>query len=161
MSASWLPLAADYTRFARRGRDAFWGTALGYLLPHVWLFALGALLLLSRGLSDPVELLPAIAAGSAASALALLALTVDEVDEPFANVYSAAVSIQNLVPRAPQALLIVVSATLAVAGALALDLVTYQTFLFLLGSFFVPLFGVLAADFALGAAEEGSVRWSG
>ena len=46
-------------------------------------------------------------------------------------------------------------------GALAIDLVEYQTFLFLLGSFFVPLFGVLVADFALGAAAEISVRWSG
>jgi putative hydroxymethylpyrimidine transporter CytX len=161
MSASWLPLAADYTRFARTGRSAFWGTALGYLLPHAWLFALGALLLLSRGLTDPAGILPAVAAGSAASALALLALTVDETDEPFANVYSAAVSLQNLLPRAPQPLLVVGVAATAVAGALVVELVQYQTFLFLLGSFFVPLFGVLAADFALGAAEEVSVRWSG
>ena len=29
------------------------GTALGYFVPHVWLFALGALPLLSRGLTDP------------------------------------------------------------------------------------------------------------
>jgi nucleobase:cation symporter-1, NCS1 family len=161
MSASWLPLAADYTRFARSGRGAFWGTALGYFVPHVWLFALGALLLLSRGLTDPAGILPAIAAGSAASALALLALTVDETDEPFANVYSAAVSLQNLLPRVPQPLLVLGSAAAAVAGALAIDLLEYQTFLFLLGSLFVPLFGVLAADFVLGAAEEVSVRWSG
>jgi nucleobase:cation symporter-1, NCS1 family len=161
MSASWLPLAADYTRFARRGRDAFWGTSLGYFVPHAWLFTLGALLLLSRGLTDPAGILPAIAAGSAASALALLALTVDETDEPFANVYSAAMSLQNLVPRAPQPLLVLGSAAAAVAGALAIDLVQYQTFLFLLGSFFVPLFGVLVADFALGTADEISVRWSG
>jgi nucleobase:cation symporter-1, NCS1 family len=161
MSASWLPLAADYTRFARRGRDAFWGTALGYFVPHAWLFALGALLLLSRGLTDPAGILPAIAAGTAASALALLALTVDETDEPFANVYSAAVSLQNLLPRAPQTLLVLGCAAAATVGALAIDLVAYQTFLFLLGSFFVPLFGVLVADFALGTATEIQVRWSG
>ena len=48
MAASWLPLAADYTRFARSGRGAFWGTALGYLVPLGVLYALGALLVLSR-----------------------------------------------------------------------------------------------------------------
>ena len=161
MSASWLPLAPDYTRFARSRRGAFWGTGAGYFLPHVWLYALGAVLLLSRELNDPVGLVPAVAAGGLVSGLALLALTVDETDEPFANVYSASVSLQNLFPAAPQRVLIVLVALTATTGALALDLVQYEPFLFLLGSFFVPLFGVLAADFLLGAAPSAAVRPSG
>ena len=164
MAASWLPLAADYTRFARSGRGAFWGTALGYFVPHVWLFALGALLFLSRGVGavgDLSALLVAVAAGGAGAALALLALTVDETDEPFANVYSASVSLQNLFPTASQRILIVLVSAAATAAALAIDLVQYEVFLFLLGSAFVPLFGVLAADFLLGAARAVAVRWSG
>lgn len=161
MAASWLPLAADYTRFAREGRGAFWGSAVGYFVPLVWLFLLGAVLSLGHGLDDPTGLLVAVAAAGAASALALLALTVDETDEPFANVYSAAVSLQNLFPRVSQRLLIVAVALVAVVGALAIDLVQYQMFLLLLGSFFVPLFGVLAADFFLGAAPATAVRWNG
>jgi nucleobase:cation symporter-1, NCS1 family len=164
MAASWLPLAADYTRFARTSRSAFWGTAIGYFVPHVWLYALGALLLVSRGLGavgDLSALIVAVAAGGFAAALALLALTVDETDEPFANVYSAAVSVQNVVPRASQRLVIVVVSAVATLGALAIDLVRYEIFLFLLGSAFVPLFGVLAADFLLGAARPVAVRWSG
>jgi nucleobase:cation symporter-1, NCS1 family len=161
MAASWLPLAADYTRFARRPRHAFWGTAAGYFVPLVWLYALGALLFLSRGLGDSTALLTAVAGGGIASALALIALTVDETDEPFANVYSAAVSIQNLLPEAPQRLLVVGVGALAIGGALVVDLVSYQSFLFLLGSFFVPLFGVLAAEFVYGAREPVAIRWSG
>jgi putative hydroxymethylpyrimidine transporter CytX len=161
MSASWLPLAADYTRFARGGRSAFWGTAVGYFLPHAWLFSLGALLFLSRGLDDTTALLTAVAAGGVASALALLALTVDETDEPFANVYSAAVSLQNLFPAASQRVLVVLVSAAATVGALAVDLLQYGAFLFLLGSFFVPLFGVLAADFLVGATRKTEVRWSG
>jgi NCS1 family nucleobase:cation symporter-1 len=161
MAASWLPLAADYTRFARAARGAFWGTAIGYLVPLAWLYALGALLFLSRGLDDTTALLTAVAAGGVGSALALLALTVDETDEPFANVYSAAVSLQNLFPEAPQRALILAVGGLATAGALAVDLGRYQSFLFLLGSFFVPLFGVLAADFLVPADRAVAVRWSG
>ena len=161
MAASWLPLAADYTRFARTGRGAFWGTAVGYLIPLVLLYSLGALLFLSRGLDEPTALLTAVAGGGVASALALLALTVDEIDEPFANVYSAAVSLQNVVPEAPQRLLIVLTGAAATLGALAIDLGRYQSFLFLLGSFFVPLFGVLAADFLAGEERWVAVRWSG
>jgi putative hydroxymethylpyrimidine transporter CytX len=161
MAASWLPLAADYTRFARNGRAAFWGSALGYLVPLALLFSLGAILLLSRDLADPTAILAAIATGGVGAALALFALAVDENDEAFANIYSTAVSIQNLVPRAPQRLLIAGVAVAVTIGALLIDLVQYQSFLFLIGSFFVPLFGVLAADFALGAAPRTSIRWSG
>jgi NCS1 family nucleobase:cation symporter-1 len=161
MAASWLPLAADYTRFSRTGRAAYWGTAIGYFIPLALLFGLGALLALSRGLADPAAIFTAIAAGGVGSAVALLALTVDETDEPFANVYSAAVSIQNLFPGLPQSLLIVGVAAVAALGALYVDIVAYETFLFLLGSCFVPLFGVLAADFMLGAARSVEVRWAG
>jgi putative hydroxymethylpyrimidine transporter CytX len=153
MPASWLPLAADYTRFSRDRRTAFVGSGVGYLLPSVWLFALGAVLLLSRNLSDPTDLLTTIAGGGLAGGLALLALTVDETDEPFANVYSAAVSLQNLVPRAPQALLITLVAAASTGAALALDLGRYLDFLYLLGSAFVPLFGVLLADWLLAGAR--------
>jgi nucleobase:cation symporter-1, NCS1 family len=88
----------------------------------------------------------AIAAGGLAGGLALFALLVDETKEPFANVYSTALSLQNLLPRASQRMLILIAASVSTLGALTIDLAQYQTFLYLLGSFFVPLFGVLAAD---------------
>ena len=146
ITVSWIPLAADYTRFARDRRGAFWGTGLGYLATSIWLWGLGAVLFFSRDLSDAAALPAAIAAGGLAATLALLAVTVDETDEAFANVYSAAVTAQNVVPRAPQRILVVAAAVLATLGALTIDLLAYETFLLLLGSFFVPLFGVLLAD---------------
>jgi nucleobase:cation symporter-1, NCS1 family len=146
---SWTPLVADYTRFSRTNRAGFWGAGMGYFVPTIPLFALGAVIALSREISDAPELLTAVAAGGAASVIALLALTVDESDEAFANVYSGAVSLQNLLPRVPQRLLVGAVAAFATVGALVVDLRNYQPFLFLLGSFFVPLFGVLLADWLL------------
>jgi putative hydroxymethylpyrimidine transporter CytX len=164
---SWTPLAADYTRFARDRRSAFLGTGLGYLLPTLWCFALGAVLVLERGLGDPAQIPSAVASGSVFAVIALLMLTVDESDEAFADVYSTAVSLQNLLPRASQRLLIVVVAGVATVGAIAIDLGNYLTFLFLLGSVFVPLFGVLLADWLVRGAhyaaedvfEAPVVRW--
>ena len=72
-------------------------------LPSLWLWGLGAVLFFSRDLTDPAALPAAVAAGGLAATLALLAVTVDETDEAFANVYSAAVSTQNLVPAAAAA----------------------------------------------------------
>ena len=116
MPVSWLPLAADYTRFSRSGRGAFWGSAVGYFIPNVWLYALGAILLLSRGLADAPSVITAIATGGVGAALALVALGIDETKEPFANIYSAAVSVQNVLPRVPQRLLILAVAAVATAG---------------------------------------------
>ena len=152
---SWIPLAADYTRFGKSRRAAFWGTGLGYLVPTFWMFGLGAVLFFTHGLSDPAALPAAVVAGGAAAALALFALMVTETDEAFANVYSTAVSLQNLVPRIPQRLLITLVTVAATAGALSLDFVAYQSFLYLLGSFFVPLFAILFADWLLAGRAYG------
>jgi NCS1 family nucleobase:cation symporter-1 len=155
VTVSWAPLAADYTRFARNRKSAFWGVGIGYLLPTFFQFGFGSVLVLSRGVdpNHPELILTAIAGGGLAAALALLALTVDETDEAFANVYSAAVSVQNVATRTSQRLLIAGAAAIATGGALLINLRQYQGFLYLLGSFFVPLFGVLLADWLLAGAR--------
>jgi putative hydroxymethylpyrimidine transporter CytX len=151
VTVSWAPLVADYTRFSRDRRSAFWGTGVGYLLPTLFQFGFGSILVLSRGVdaAHPELILTAIAGGGAAAALALLALTVDETDEAFANVYSSAVSAQNVVSRVSQRTLILGASVVATAGALAIDMRSYQRFLLLLGAVFVPLLGVLVADWVL------------
>ena len=146
ITVSWVPLVADYTRFSRGRRAALVGSGLGYFLGATWILAIGVFIVAGRGISDPVDVPAAVAAGGLAAALALLAVTVDETDEAFANVYSTAVSAQNFVPRASQRLLIALVAATATIGALTIELRTYESFLLLLGSFFVPLFGVLLAD---------------
>jgi nucleobase:cation symporter-1, NCS1 family len=146
---SWTPLVADYTRFARTRRAGFIGAGVGYFVPTIPLFALGAVIAMSRQISEAPALLTAIAAGGGASVLALLALTADESDEAFANVYSGAVSLQNLLPGVSQRLLVGAVAAVSTVGALVIDLRNYQPFLYLLGSFFVPLFAVLLADWLL------------
>src|SRR5438094_7673688 len=90
VTVSWAPLVADYTRFSRDRRSAFFGVGIGYLLPTLYQFGFGSILVLSRGVdpNHPELILAAIAGGGAAAVLALLALTVDETDEAFANVYS-------------------------------------------------------------------------
>src|SRR5947208_2472467 len=155
VTVSWAPLVADYTRFSRDRRSAFWGAGIGYFLPTLYQFGFGSILVLSRGVdpNHPELILTAIAGGGAAAALALLALTVDETDEAFANVYSSAISTQNLVSRVSQRALIVGASVLATGAALAIDMRSYQRFLLLLGAVFVPLLGVLVADWLLAGAH--------
>ncbi len=167
ITVSWIPLVADYTRFARDRSSAFWGAAAGYFVAGTWLWLLGAVLFFSRDITDPAALPVAVAAGGLGAVLALLAVTVDETDEAFANAYSASVSIQNLAPALPQRLLVVAVSVAATIGALTIDLLSYESFLLMLGSFFVPLFGVLLADWLAAGSRYGerdvfggpAVRW--
>ncbi len=147
---SWFPLVADYSRFARTRQGALWGTGAGYFLPQVWLYALGAVLALAGAELDPVApvapLLTAIAALTAGW-FALLVLLVVETDEAFADVYSAALSVQNWFPKAGHRRLITAMCAGVLIVALAIPLTQYESFLLLIGAFFVPLLGVLAADY--------------
>jgi len=153
ITVSWVPLAADYTRFSRGRRSALFGAGVGYFLGATWILTLGVVLVLDRNLADATQIPAAVAAGGIAAALALFAVTVDETDEAFANIYSSAVSLQNLGPGVSQRILIVGVSTVATVGALTIELAHYLDFLYLLGSFFVPLFGVLLADWLAAGAR--------
>lgn len=143
MPVSWLPLVADYNRFARDTGSSFRGTYVGYFIANVWFYALGALFVLALKTTDLIPAIISVAGGWAA----LLLLLVDETDNAFANIYSTAVSIQNVFPRAGQRWLAVLVGAVCFMLAVTADIARYEIFLFLIGSFFVPLFGVLAADY--------------
>jgi nucleobase:cation symporter-1, NCS1 family len=140
---SYAALAADYSRHSRTRKAAFWGASLGYGLAAVAYYTLGVLAVVNLGASDVITALVTLPAG----AIAISILLVDEVDEAFANVYSTTMSVHNLIPKLDRrivALIIGVTATL-LAGML--DFSQYQSFLFLIGSVFVPLYAVAAVDF--------------
>ena len=148
---SWFPLVADYSRFARDRRAAFWGTAVGYFVPQVWFYAIGVLLVLAVNvagdLQAPISPLLLAISGLTAGWLALFVILVDETDEAFANVYSTAVSIQNLLPRLGERTLVLLICGVVLVAAWVIPLAEYESFLLLIGSVFVPLLGVLAADY--------------
>jgi putative hydroxymethylpyrimidine transporter CytX len=150
MPVSWLPLVADYNRFGRRPRGAFGGTFAGYLIANVWLYTLGVLLVLGASAdASPAGIAAGILSlfgGSIAGGLFLVGLLVGETDEAFADIYSCSVSIKNVVESVPQRALVLAVAVVGTALAAALDMERYEFFLLLIGSVFVPLFGVFIAD---------------
>ena len=140
---SFAPLAADYSRHSRTRGAAFWGASLGYGLAAIAYYALGVFAVANLGATDVIKALVTLPAGG----IALAILLVDEVDEAFANVYSTTMSVQNLLPRLDRRVVAVIIGVLATLLAGLLDIGRYQSFLFLIGSVFVPLFAVAAVDF--------------
>lgn len=147
MPISWMPLVADYNRFAKGSKPAFWGTYLGYLLANVWFYGLGALFILTLEIAAPTpqNLATAIMALTG-GVVALLVILVDETDNAFADIYSAAVTLQNVFPEVSQRILVLVIGAIGLVLAAFLTMGRYFDFLLLIGSVFVPLFGILAAD---------------
>ena len=140
---SYAALAPDYSRHSRNRRDAFWGAFLGYGLAAVAYYTLGVFAVANLGAADVITALITLPAG----AIAIGILLVDEVDEAFANVYSTTMSVQNLFPRLDRRFVAVAIGVIATLLAGMLDFSQYQSFLFLIGSVFVPLFAVAAVDF--------------
>ncbi|TKJ27428.1 cytosine permease [Blastococcus sp. CCUG 61487] len=147
LPVSWLPLAADYTRHARSARSAGVGAGVGYGIATVAMFTLGVLALGAYGSAgfDVIDALLAVPLG----ALAVLVLVSVELDEAFANLYSTAVSAQNVVGRLDRRVLVVAVGGTATTLALSLDVAAYEPFLFLIGAVFVPLAGVLLVAYWL------------
>ena len=146
MPISWWPLVADYNRFARRARDSAVGTVAGYAVANAAFYILGAaLFVLHPNFIGAIGLL-------GLGFLPVFFILLDETDNAFANVYSTAVSMQNLAPKRRQLWFIVAATVIAGAGALLLlgrgqgfggD---YELFLIAIGGVFVPLLGVVIAD---------------
>src|SRR5437867_8347003 len=115
MPVSWFPLVADYNRFARGRVASFWGTFAGYFLANVAFFGLGIVAVLALD-TDPAglnaSLVDLLLSGSGLALwllglIAVLVILADESDNGFANVYSSAISAQNLLTRVPHYVLVV------------------------------------------------------
>jgi putative hydroxymethylpyrimidine transporter CytX len=158
VSVSWIPLAADYSRHSRTRRDAFAGAFAGYSVTQIACLAVGLLAFSTAAHANPTQ--EGMFAAFIAVPVGWLAfgiLVLRELDESFANVYSTAVSVQNLRPLADRRILAVGVGLVATALALLIDIASYQNFLYLIGSVFVPMFAVFVTQYFVYA---GGKAWS-
>jgi NCS1 family nucleobase:cation symporter-1 len=149
VAVSWVPLAADYSRHSRSGRAAFVGSFLGYTVTQIAYYTLG-LLAFATVVSSQGDTQTNLFTAFLAVPLGWLpfaVLVLRELDESFTNVYSTVVSIQNLRPLSDRRILAVIIGAFATFLALVLQIADYQSFLYLLGSVFVPMFAVFAVDY--------------
>ena len=146
VAVSFAPLIADYTRHSRSPRAAFAGTLAGYSVTQVLCYVIGLLALVTVANHNPSDIYGAFIA-LPLGALGFAILAARELDQSFANVYSTAVSTQNLRPLWDRRVLAGIIAALITAGALWLNIADYENFLTLIGSVFVPMSAVLIADY--------------
>lgn len=147
MPISWLPLAADYSRYARTTRSSFRGTWWGYFAGSCWMYAVGLAAALATQADNPdgmvMKLMSAL--GFVLPALAIVLLST--FTTTFLDIYSNAVSVQSIFPRARERVIVLAGGALSTALAVFFPAQRYETFLLLIGSAFCPLFGIILADY--------------
>jgi putative hydroxymethylpyrimidine transporter CytX len=143
MPISWMPLVSDYNRFASTKKGGFIGTFLGYTFANVWFYTLGAALALIGGSESVVYSIALMLLGN----IALFALLVDETDNAFADIYSAAVSLQNIFSKQRQWFIGLIITVVATAIAVSTPIMAYEWFLLLIGAAFIPVFGIAFSDY--------------
>ncbi len=143
MPISWLPLVADYTRFARSTKGAFWGTWWGYFVASSWMYSVGLISSLTTGHADPLPAMVALRLGI----VALLIVLFSTFTTTFLDIYSAAISFLNVYPKVRGKPVTVLFGAFGTLLALVFPMERYESFLFLIGAVFTPLFGVVIADY--------------
>ena len=143
MPISWLPLVADYARYGRSAKGSFGGTFLGYVIANVWCYALGVLVILNQPSDDLVTGLLLAQFGLIALSLIIL----DELDNAYGDLHSGSVSSERLVSGFSLKTRGIVLGVVSIAIASAIDMHAIEPFLLYLSSVFVPLFGVILANY--------------
>lgn len=150
MPVSWLPLVADYARHGRSSRSTLGGTWLGYALANAWCYALGVLV---ANVSEPgTDLVTALLLAQG-GLLALGLILLDELDNAYGDVYSAAVSSSSLRQGSLRRWGVWI-AVVCTGMAMVLPMHSLEPFLLMLSSVFVPLYGVILGRLGLGNAAQ-------
>ena len=155
MPVSWAVLAGDWARHSHSTRSTFIGVGTGYAAASMLCFLIGVFAVFSSGDFADAYTPSAFLSGLMAvpiGGLALVVLAVDEIDEAFANIYSTAVSVQNLQPRIDRRLAAAAITAGAAVCALVINIEAFESFLLIIGAVFVPLTVVLLTEWFVGAA---------
>lgn len=150
MPLSWVPLISDYTMSGRSAGESFWGSFWGYFLGSSFMYIIGLVSALYTGTPDPVGILAMLGLGLPA----LLIVILSTVTTTFLDVYSAVMSTWNLKAKISRSRLILAYTALGTGLALFFPMEHYQNFLYMIGSFFAPVFSVVLVDYFLYRADR-------
>jgi len=143
MPLSWLPLIADYTRYANRKRDGAIGSYAGYFIGSSWMYIIGLGAAIVAENPDPSAMM--LAANLGIAALGIIVLST--VTTTFLDAYSAGVTFLNILPKLDERKVAIAMGIIGTFVAVVMPIEQYENFLYPIGSVFAPLFAVLLTDY--------------
>ncbi len=143
MPLSWLPLISDYTRHVRHEKRGTLCSAWGYFAGSTFMYVIGLGAALYAGTSDISAILVSAGLGS----MALIIIVLSTVTTTFLDAYSAGVSSANLHPKINEKTAALGICILGAVIAVTVPFSQYESFLYLIGSVFAPLFAIVLTDY--------------
>ena len=149
MPISWMPLVADYSRFAKKSATAFWNTWWGYFIVSSWMYLLGLMATLVTGETDPGALILQTMGKIGFAVPALIMVVFSTITSDFPDIYSATCSMMNISKKIKANTVMWIAGMLSIVVALVFPMDQYENFLLFIGAMFMPLFGVVLTDYFL------------
>ena len=142
MPISWLPVVADFSRFAKTNKSAVYGVGLSFGITNFICFVLGYLFMSLGPTQEPSFLGLTKILGLFTVALILFY----ELDNCYSDLYAGAVNTQGFIKSKYHKFINILLVITACLFTLYFPARNYQDFLYMLGSIFVPLFGTILAE---------------
>lgn len=143
MPLSWLPLISDYTRYVKNEKAGAVSSALGYFAGSTFMYIIGLGAAIYAGTSDISVILLSAGLGL----MALVVVVLSTVTTTFLDAYSAGVSFVNMSKIVSEKSAALIVCVVGVILAIFIPTNQYETFLYLIGSVFAPLFAILITDY--------------
>lgn len=156
MPISWLPLISDYTRCAEKKRASNLAGVISYSLVSCWMFIIGMGAALFTAESDIASIM--LKAGLGVAGLIIIILST--VTTTFLDVYSAGVSCKSLFSKASEKWAALIVCAVGTVIALFSPDSRLESFLYLIGSVFVPMIVVQLVDFFLFHGDSAKQRFN-
>jgi len=147
MPISWLPLVSDYSRYSRGTWSAFWGTWIGYFIVSSWMYIVGLAASIVTRSPTPDSMVMELMVSWGFVLPALIIVLFSTFTTTFLDIYSATVSSINIWPHLDRSKGVIVCGALGTIVALLFPATAYEHFLTFIGSVFIPLFGIVLADY--------------
>lgn len=142
MPLSWLPLISDYTKDDNKNRNGALNATLVYSFVSIWMYVIGLGGAIYCGSSN-IEL---ILNRAGLPLTAIMIVVFSTVTTTFLDVYSAGISSLSIKKNLSQKKISSSVTVLGVILALFTPISNFESFLYLLGSFFAPMISIMIAD---------------
>jgi putative hydroxymethylpyrimidine transporter CytX len=142
MPLSWLPLISDYTKDDNKNRNGALTATLVYSFVSIWMYVIGLGGAIYCGSSN-IEL---ILNRAGLPLTAIMIVVFSTVTTTFLDVYSAGISSLSIKKNLNQKKISSSVTVLGVILALFTPISNFESFLYLLGSFFAPMISIMIAD---------------
>lgn len=143
MPLSWLVLIADYTKDAKKKKEATAVSVGVYFAGSCWMYVIGMGAALFTGQSDVAQIMVSAGLG----AVGLIIIVLSTVTTTFLDAYSAGVSGLSISKKFSEKWGAAVVTMIGTILAVSINVTQFEGFLYLIGSVFAPMIVILITDY--------------